>query len=51
MAVLGLSTVTTQEIDGPPIDPDAVVAVAAAAATELGRTLVAILDRLEQPDR
>ena len=46
--LLGLSTVTTQEIDGPPIDPDEVVAVAAAAATRLGTKLATILDRLDR---
>ena len=47
LELLGLSTVTTQEIDGPPIDPDEVVAVAEAAATKLGTTLASILERLE----
>lgn len=49
LEVLGVSIVTTQEIDGAPIDPDDVVAVAAAAATGLGRTLARILDRLDEP--
>ena len=47
LELLGLSTVTTQEIDGPPIDPDEVVAVAEAAATRLGATIATILDRLD----
>jgi len=48
LELLGLSTVTTQEIDGPPIDPDEVVAVAEAAATRLGTTIATILDRLDR---
>jgi purine-nucleoside phosphorylase len=48
LELLGISTVTTQEIDGPPIDPDQVVAVAAAAAIRLGTTLATILDRLDR---
>lgn len=47
LEVLGLSVVTTQEIDGPAIDPDEVVAIAAAAATRLGGILAMILDRLD----
>ena len=47
LEVLGISTVTTQEIDGPPIDPDEVVAVAEVAATRLGTTIATILDRLD----
>jgi purine-nucleoside phosphorylase len=47
LELLGISTVTTQEIDGPPIDPDEVVAVAAAAASRLGTTLATIIDRLD----
>jgi len=47
LELLGLSVVTTQEIDGPAIDPGEVVAVAAAAATRLGGTLAGILDRLD----
>lgn len=46
MELLGISTVTTQEIDGPPIDPDEVVAVAEAAASRLGTTIAAIVGRL-----
>lgn len=49
MEVLGISTVTTQEIDGPPIDPDEVVAVAEAAATRLGATIAAVVDRATEP--
>jgi len=48
LEVLGLSTVTTQEIDGPPIDPDEVVAVASAAACRFGTTLATIFDRLDR---
>lgn len=47
LELLGLSVVTTQEIDGPAIDPGEVVAVAAAAATRLGGTLAGMLDRLD----
>ena len=49
MRVLGLSVVTTVEIDGPPIDPAEVVRVAAATATRLGGTIAAVIEQLPDP--
>ena len=46
--LLGLSVVTTREGTGEVIDPDEVVAVAAAAATKLGAVVAAVIERWAQ---
>jgi purine-nucleoside phosphorylase len=43
--LLGLSVVTTREGTGEVIDPEHVVAVASAAATKLGGTIAAVIER------
>ncbi len=45
LELLGLSVVTTREGTGEVIDPDAVVAAAAAAATRLGAVVAAVIER------
>ena len=46
--LLGLSVVTTREGTGEVIDPDEVVAVAAAAAAKLGAVVAAVIERWAQ---
>jgi len=45
MELIGLSVVTTREGTGEQIDPEQVVAVAAAAAEKLGGTVAAVIER------
>jgi hypothetical protein len=45
MELLGLSVVTTREGTGEVIDPDEVVAVAAASASKLGQVVAEVIER------